>query len=529
MRRWTCLLTVVVVVVGDPLLGAGGDPPASKKIDLYIALLGSKEFAQRQQATDALLVLGGDALPALYQAAAGKDAEVGQRARMLITKIENKLQAAQVLAPKKVHLVFKDTPLPEAVAALAKQSGYAVQLHGEPGQYANRPVTLDTGETTFLQALSLLCEKAGLTPLEEKKAEDAPKKKVGGTSVIVINKPVKKTPKDILKPLPDQLPRPMILGNGKFLPAPAHFLGAVCLGVEQVIPGPADVQIKFKVLLEPGLYWEDILGLRIDKVLDEHSQKLAHEIKPFQKAAVPVPVGGGGNNVVVINGKVVGGPATSPKEKAKELSLRLLKADKLSTKLKELSGVVFALIRGPTEDLVVVDKVLQAKGKKIVGKKAGSVEVFSVAPQPGGLIKLELAVEFPARTLTPPAPPPLKQSDVIINGVKTGGNAEELNLSALNFALLDNQGKPFQIVSAWNTGKGSPTREVLELVFQPQPGTGEPMKLIYSDRRTVPVEIPFAFKDLALANPTGACPINSLRISGSTLASCSPVSNRLSA
>src|SRR5207248_2605294 len=50
----------------------------------------------------------------------------------------------------------------DAVAELARQSGYNIQVLGDRAALASRKITLDTGETTFWQAFDQLCEKGGL-------------------------------------------------------------------------------------------------------------------------------------------------------------------------------------------------------------------------------------------------------------------------------------------------------------------------------------------------------------------------------
>lgn len=70
---------------------------------------------------------------------------------------------AKALAGKKVHLKFDDTPLDKAVEQIAKETGYSLKLHDPEGKLKGKKVTLDTGKTTFWDALAQFCDKAGLT------------------------------------------------------------------------------------------------------------------------------------------------------------------------------------------------------------------------------------------------------------------------------------------------------------------------------------------------------------------------------
>ena len=77
-------------------------------------------------------------------------------------RIEEKTLTESVLAPKKVTLSLKDVSVLDAVAELAKQSGYDVQVEGNRDALAKRKITLETGQVTFFQALDQLCAVGGL-------------------------------------------------------------------------------------------------------------------------------------------------------------------------------------------------------------------------------------------------------------------------------------------------------------------------------------------------------------------------------
>ncbi len=138
------------------------DATDSSRIARLIEQLGSADFETREKATRDLDALGAAALEALKKAATSDDPEVRRRAEDLVGKVERKAQSEKALAPQKVRLVLKDVPVPEAVALLKKESGFDVVLADSDGKLKERKVTLDTGETTFWQALDRLCVAAGL-------------------------------------------------------------------------------------------------------------------------------------------------------------------------------------------------------------------------------------------------------------------------------------------------------------------------------------------------------------------------------
>ena len=124
--------------------------------------MGSGTFAEREKATKQLDAIGVPALEALRKAAKSDDAEVKQRAEELVKKFEKQAESAKMLAAKRIHLVYKDTPVSEAVADFQKKSGYTLHLHDPQGKLKDRKITLDTGETTFWHAFDLFCAKAEL-------------------------------------------------------------------------------------------------------------------------------------------------------------------------------------------------------------------------------------------------------------------------------------------------------------------------------------------------------------------------------
>src|SRR5262249_1169655 len=119
-------------------------------------------FEAREKATKELEAIGTPALKALREAAKDGDAEVKARAKKLLEQIEKKAATEKALAPTKVKLTFKDTPLADAVSEFNKKSGYPITVPDPENKLKDRKVTLDTGEVTFWEAFDKFCEKAGL-------------------------------------------------------------------------------------------------------------------------------------------------------------------------------------------------------------------------------------------------------------------------------------------------------------------------------------------------------------------------------
>ena len=135
-----------------------------EQIATLVARLGSEQFAEREAATQALDTLGSPALEALRQASQSEDVEIRRRSIELLQGIEKRIESAQLLAPRRIHVVCKDLPVSLAVKKFAQQTGFQIQIDKPSTGLAlsGRTITLDTGNMTFWEAYEHLCRQAGL-------------------------------------------------------------------------------------------------------------------------------------------------------------------------------------------------------------------------------------------------------------------------------------------------------------------------------------------------------------------------------
>src|SRR5262249_766496 len=148
---WLAVLAGFGIALSVPVPAAEKSDPDT--INKLIAKLSSNRFAEREKAQKTLEEIGLPALDALKKAAEeNKGREGRRRAQELVAKLEKKVLAAKILAPKRLRLTYKNTPLSEAIADFKKQSGYEIVLHDPDNKLKDRKITLDTGETTFWEA-----------------------------------------------------------------------------------------------------------------------------------------------------------------------------------------------------------------------------------------------------------------------------------------------------------------------------------------------------------------------------------------
>src|SRR5262249_620447 len=128
--------------------------------------------------------------------------------------------------------------------------------------------------------------------------------------------------------------------------------------------------LNLEITPHPGLTWQHVIDVRIEKALDEHGQVL------IQQNANPQS--NSSNEIVVWNqpGRaliVMDSSGSVPVLSTRQMPVRLKPGSKPSKMLKELRGVVAAQVTTPAEPLIMVDNVLQSTGRTVKGDKGGSI------------------------------------------------------------------------------------------------------------------------------------------------------------
>jgi len=168
---------VALAMLGMALTAAAdkaGPAPDAKAIAKLVEQLGSDSFEDREAATKALDAIGAPALEALEKAAKSEDAEIRKRAGDLASRIGTRARTGVILTPREVHLVYKGTPLREAIADFEKKAGVGFNLLDAAGKMKEKKVTLDTGKVPFWTALEKFCEAAGLDEADPNKVPAIP-------------------------------------------------------------------------------------------------------------------------------------------------------------------------------------------------------------------------------------------------------------------------------------------------------------------------------------------------------------------
>lgn len=474
---------------------AAEDSAAGEHIARLVARLGSESFVEREEAARTLDTIGAPAVPALRKALVSEDLEVRRRAAQVLRRIETRLETARLLEPRPVRLVYKDTPLAEAVADLARQTGLAVQLGGDKAKLAGRKVSLDTGEVNPWEALQQFCRAAGLTeqlrPPAIEVAQAAEVVAAGRGRVVRVQRYLHGGSTTSYS---------LVLVDGKPADVPSYLAGAMRLRALAATPqagkkGGGEVQFALEVACPPHLVWQDLVSVKVHRAVDDKGQALA------QPAAV---LGGDAGAVRGMEDIIVwdvdqGGIQTPSGCGVQQVPVRFKLGGQPAARLRELHGVLAAYVQSPQEALVTIDNILEAAGKTAQGPDGSFVKVLDAQRLGDGRVQVKVQVRAPENRggLGPFVARGMRRLVVMNRG---GG----IDPGTTGLALLGPKGETFRAARAEGQAPalGIDPGGVREytVTFQAE-GTVEPARLVYSGRRSVLIEVPFTLKDIPLAPP----------------------------
>ncbi len=467
----------LLLLLFPPALFAAAPLPSAGDL---VRRLGSNDFHERERAGQQLDETGAWALPALRPALASRDLEVRRRAVKLVRRIERREDLRRVLRPTRFRLSYKDVALEEALADLSRRAGWEVQAVAAP---RGRRVTLDTGETTFWEALAQFQAAAGLTEQWPEQRPLLVESEGRRRRIAYLDEAALATAR--------RYDGPFVLENGKPTARPTCQVGAVRLQIAGIAPdeAPGSFALKLRVDPEPHLAWQGFVALRIQSARDDQGQHLAHLGPHYAESA--------GDAVSERQRFVVFDARTKlPRNLGRrELTVRLGGAKKPARQVRELRGVLSGWVRTAPEELVSVPAVLALAEKSFAGKDGTVLRVLKVGGD-RGLHVLDVEV----------VPPPLV-GDLLPAGMRVSrmrrkfapAPDEPVAVQDCPLRLLDGRGRPLTLESATRSLGDQSGKVWYRLRFAPGKGVGAPERLSYVERRSLMVNLPFVFKDVPLS------------------------------
>jgi hypothetical protein len=479
-------------------LAAVAAPPAAQPTPAeLVARLGSDDFRTREAAHAALQKCGPEALPALRAALESADPETRLRAAPLLTRIQRSADSTPRIVAKKIALDYRNVPLGQAVTDLRARTGLNVTI--DPDRVADplRKITCVTGELPVWEAVEALAAAAGLC--EDFRAElELPKVTNTGRRIIASAPSV---------PAADAVP--VVLVDGKerlpaargsavrITPLPRAFTG------HRVQLGTGDVALCFDVAPAPGLGWQDVVAVKITKLVDEHGRvggggaMRAYEASPNELEDFGIIAGG---PVVAFRPGIgmrfdprTGSPLypdTAPNPRVIAVPLKV--ATPAARSLKRLEGKIFGEITLANQTLVTLTDPAKRTGTPVEGAGQTRLTVQSVTATRDGGTQYQVRLEYPSPWVVS-ARRGLNPGGLFPEAPRPPGQGHTL-------LAYDAAGKqlfaPQHPQNFTDTSEDSVTlMNYLTLVYRKG---AEPAKFVVTGPRAVIVEVPFALDNVQL-------------------------------
>lgn len=454
--RWFVIPAILVAPLLSTVAQAQAPAPVVHglmTIEQLIEQLGSNEYRAREDATRNLADRGPTALPALRAAADHKDPEIRRRIEDLLRLLES----SNILAPKRVSLQVKQQPIQEAVQALAKQSGYKIQLWPnapQNGPKAPQPVlNLDLVDTPFWDALDRVSDAGGLNLQQH----------AFGDETLRLNL--------------DNSYAPFRCNRGVFRVVAQGFNYGRNINFErlsrpqpnQAAPtaqGHEYLSLQMSVSVEPRMALLRVGAVTLLQAYDDQKHSLLPDV-PLERGATM------SNRYYYYGGH---------KSFCQHVHVNLAAPIRSARAVKLVRGVIPVTLLTKQEPICMTDKLLESKGKKF---QAGTVtiEVEDVIKNPNQAIQLKLAITD------------LDKRDP--------NDYSRIHSMYQRVEVQDENGVKFQ-ASFNSISTNSPSQARVTLTCEPTPQGGAPKKqgsptrLVYNSWSTMEHEVEFEFRDLPL-------------------------------
>jgi hypothetical protein len=436
------LVVVLALVLAAQAPAQEPTAVAAAAVESLIQQLGNPDYRKRDAAARRLEAAGLVAVPGLRKVLGHSDAEVRRRARDLIPAIET----ARFLTPRRVNLKVANKTLREVFDAFTRQTGYKIEFWaGNPAQ----TYSFDFKDLTFWEALDRVCNAAGLV-IQWNYGDD----------------------KILLQQQPGQPLFVRYEGGFRFVATGLHqnrFLNFTALDKGAALPPAQEtLSLAFTLYAEPRMPLLGIGEVKLDAAYDtEKNSMLPPAVNPgdfdprFGMMGRYQSRYGNGNRTFFMQSQ-----------------FNLVRPSLKATGIKVIRGSLPVTLLVEQKPVVLADKILSAKGKKVaVGPTSFVFEDVSEAP--GKQYQVRLSVTEDNR--------------------ENPNDYTWMNTLYQRIELLDEKDNKFQICSSgW--GNNGPNHVQLHLVFGPMGAVkmAAPAKFVFQQWTTLQHDVSFEFKDLPL-------------------------------
>lgn len=413
MSRSLAIAIVPLLLCGSLTAIEEPKPAVGTQIQQLVAELGNADFATREAAEQELDRLGETALEDLRSACQSSNAETARRARVLVGRIERRLDNERTVAATVAELDIVDASLDEVLKELSKQSGYKLTSHrGGP----EKSLTLKTGKVPFWEAVVRLCDAADLqiasvsgfvSPassfVDTSPSRPTPLPSIGGRTTGRTRNAAEtvSSPNIVLEP------------RGKGPKRPTAIFGAVMVEAMPLPTVTGEEPAEFALLQiwpEPKLNWQEVKSLHVERATDRagqlHSQAPADPVasvatKVIQgNGFIAVQQANGGVILINQNGNVPVASQHGPRATPRQAIVKLKPGEVPADALKELTGVVHGTVRSKSEPLVMLSNM--KPGEQAEGSHPSGVELrATVARKENGIWEATVELSYDQSTILP--------------------------------------------------------------------------------------------------------------------------------
>lgn len=456
-RLFSFCTSCVVVACLTPEISAqqpAGIVQGVLTVEQLIEQLGNGEFRRREEATRMLTERGPAVLPALRVASQHRDPEIRRRIEDLLKVLE----ASNILAPRRFSLQLKQQSVQDAVQALAKQSGYKIQLwpNAPPNNGAAAPQTvmdLNLVDATFWDALDRVSDAGGLNLQQH----------AFGDETLRLNL--------------DNSYAPFRCNRGVFRVVAQGFNYGRNINFERLArqqpnqPLPATqgheyLSLQMSVAVEPRMALLRVGSVTLLTAYDDQQHSLLPDV-PFDRGAA-----------TATRYYYYGGH----KSFCQHVHVNLAAPTRSSRTVKLVRGIIPLTLLTKQEPICVTDKLPESKGKKFQAGSA-TIEVEEVTKTANQGYQLKLAITDQDK--------------------RDPNDYSRIHSMYQRIEVQDESGTKYQ--SSFNSiSTTSPSQARVTLTCDPvQQGggakkVGPPMRLVYNSWSTMEHEVEFEFRDLPL-------------------------------
>lgn len=513
MRRPFLGLIGSAVLVASPSAGQVPDPFEAK-----VRALAHPRYAEREKAARDLEAAGEPALKALRAAENSNDEELRARAAAVAEKIDRAARSKRLLIAPTLALKLDRVPLQQAVAEVSQKTGLRLVLDRAKDTDLRRPVTVDTGEMPFWQAVRAFYDAAGLTEADgPPPASQGPEPTASGRRLVYTNRLSGLTPASQIRLVEGKPNAPAATGHAlqvRALPA-AH-------AQNKYDEASGEVTIHLAIDAVPTLALQEITGVEVHRAVADDRRVLA----PVYPAPAPVAYLGLEELLVAKQVILVDGEMHVSGDSGQTFPVTLKAGATRPKRLADLEGIVVARVLAPPEALLTVADVFgKGKGQTVQanGVTCRVTAVEEVAAHPALPPRVRLGpVERPANRPSDAGPAPASVrvrvestadalTEVMNFPVQLKGRVRpflRINRASGRLAthspelqLRDADGKPVRVLAnglTESTFDGTTMIQEVQLTFE-KPAKGlDGINLTLTGRRPTVVELPFVLKDVPM-------------------------------